>query len=209
MHNKSHHFGTENIKKSYFVGLKSIILRKMQKYAEREVYWLRKVVILPPLPPKKSKYYTKMFVISLAKHKMYKYLDKKIVIGFLQGKKFTWEKWLWSHHSHCYCTKMSFQSKNTPWRKETNNQTLNYECLVFICSGSVEASVVAKCNPCASSPCHNRGLCQGSHSHSQPYTCTCKDGFTVIIPQPPSPILPNSTIKKMFRSCHLPPWTRK
>uniref|UniRef100_A0A3Q2XQI2 Slit homolog 1b (Drosophila) n=1 Tax=Hippocampus comes TaxID=109280 RepID=A0A3Q2XQI2_HIPCM len=48
----------------------------------------------------------------------------------------------------------------------------------FLCQGSVEASVVAKCNPCASSPCHNQGLCQGSHSHSQPYTCTCNDGFT-------------------------------
>ncbi|XP_061685781.1 slit homolog 1 protein-like isoform X1 [Syngnathoides biaculeatus] len=48
----------------------------------------------------------------------------------------------------------------------------------FLCRGTVEASVVVKCNPCASSPCHNRGLCHQSASPSQPYTCTCSHGFT-------------------------------
>ncbi|XP_049576546.1 slit homolog 1b isoform X3 [Syngnathus scovelli] len=47
----------------------------------------------------------------------------------------------------------------------------------FLCQASVEASVAAKCNPCASSPCHNGGLCRALRSHSPPYACTCKDGF--------------------------------
>ncbi|XP_077575592.1 slit homolog 1b [Stigmatopora nigra] len=48
----------------------------------------------------------------------------------------------------------------------------------FLCQGVVDASIVAKCNPCASSPCQNQGVCEGLPSHSQPYTCTCKNGFT-------------------------------
>uniref|UniRef100_A0A3B4YZ18 Slit guidance ligand 1 n=1 Tax=Seriola lalandi dorsalis TaxID=1841481 RepID=A0A3B4YZ18_SERLL len=40
----------------------------------------------------------------------------------------------------------------------------------------VEASVQAKCSPCMSSPCQNQGVCQVHHT--QPFTCTCKAGFT-------------------------------
>ncbi|KAM7394699.1 hypothetical protein PAMP_021485 [Pampus punctatissimus] len=46
----------------------------------------------------------------------------------------------------------------------------------FQCLGPVEASVQAKCSPCVSSPCQNQGVCQVHHT--QPYTCTCKAGFT-------------------------------
>ncbi|XP_060923455.1 slit homolog 1 protein-like [Limanda limanda] len=46
----------------------------------------------------------------------------------------------------------------------------------FQCLGPVEASVQAKCSPCVSSPCQNQGVCQVQHT--QPYTCTCKAGFT-------------------------------
>uniref|UniRef100_A0A3B4YIP9 Slit guidance ligand 1 n=1 Tax=Seriola lalandi dorsalis TaxID=1841481 RepID=A0A3B4YIP9_SERLL len=46
----------------------------------------------------------------------------------------------------------------------------------FQCLGPVEASVQAKCSPCMSSPCQNQGVCQVHHT--QPFTCTCKAGFT-------------------------------
>ncbi|KAM4611248.1 slit homolog 1b [Polymixia lowei] len=46
----------------------------------------------------------------------------------------------------------------------------------FQCLGPVEASVQAKCSPCLSSPCLNKGLCQ-SHP-TELYSCVCKAGFT-------------------------------
>lgn len=41
----------------------------------------------------------------------------------------------------------------------------------------MDADVLAKCNPCLSSPCLNRGVC-----HSDPaevYRCSCPPGFKV------------------------------
>lgn len=45
----------------------------------------------------------------------------------------------------------------------------------FQCNGPVEASVQAKCSPCVSSPCQNRGQCRDDHT--QQYTCSCPTGF--------------------------------
>uniref|UniRef100_A0A669D5W5 Slit homolog 1 protein n=1 Tax=Oreochromis niloticus TaxID=8128 RepID=A0A669D5W5_ORENI len=45
----------------------------------------------------------------------------------------------------------------------------------FECSGDVDTAVLAKCNPCLSSPCHNQGIC---HSDLvEIYRCSCPPGF--------------------------------
>uniref|UniRef100_A0A669DUN9 Slit homolog 1 protein n=1 Tax=Oreochromis niloticus TaxID=8128 RepID=A0A669DUN9_ORENI len=47
----------------------------------------------------------------------------------------------------------------------------------FECSGDVDTAVLAKCNPCLSSPCHNQGIC---HSDLvEIYRCSCPPGFKV------------------------------
>uniref|UniRef100_A0A8B9HWX2 Slit homolog 1a (Drosophila) n=1 Tax=Astyanax mexicanus TaxID=7994 RepID=A0A8B9HWX2_ASTMX len=45
----------------------------------------------------------------------------------------------------------------------------------FECQGNVDPAILAKCNPCLSSPCLNHGSC-----HTDPvevYKCTCAEGF--------------------------------
>uniref|UniRef100_A0A7N8X7R7 Slit homolog 1a (Drosophila) n=1 Tax=Mastacembelus armatus TaxID=205130 RepID=A0A7N8X7R7_9TELE len=45
----------------------------------------------------------------------------------------------------------------------------------FECTGDVDAAVLAKCNPCLSSPCLNQGIC---HSDLvEIYRCSCPPGF--------------------------------
>ncbi|XP_049927043.1 slit homolog 1a isoform X3 [Epinephelus moara] len=45
----------------------------------------------------------------------------------------------------------------------------------FECTGDVDSTVLAKCNPCLSSPCLNQGIC---HSDAvEIYRCSCPPGF--------------------------------
>uniref|UniRef100_A0A665VHV4 Slit homolog 1 protein n=1 Tax=Echeneis naucrates TaxID=173247 RepID=A0A665VHV4_ECHNA len=47
----------------------------------------------------------------------------------------------------------------------------------FECTGDVDTAVLAKCNPCLSSPCLNQGIC---HSDLvEIYRCSCPPGFKV------------------------------
>lgn len=48
---------------------------------------------------------------------------------------------------------------------------------LLVSVGNVDTSVLAKCNPCLSSPCLNHGIC-----HNDPveiYRCNCPPGFKV------------------------------
>uniref|UniRef100_A0A3B5KZ23 Slit homolog 2 (Drosophila) n=1 Tax=Xiphophorus couchianus TaxID=32473 RepID=A0A3B5KZ23_9TELE len=45
----------------------------------------------------------------------------------------------------------------------------------FTCTGPVDLSIQAKCDPCLSSPCKNDGTCSGDPVHY--YRCTCPYGF--------------------------------
>ncbi|KAK1792099.1 hypothetical protein P4O66_001877 [Electrophorus voltai] len=45
----------------------------------------------------------------------------------------------------------------------------------FECQDDVDPAVLAKCNPCLSSPCWNHGVCQTDLTEL--YRCTCIDGF--------------------------------
>uniref|UniRef100_A0A3Q2ZBX8 Slit homolog 2 (Drosophila) n=1 Tax=Kryptolebias marmoratus TaxID=37003 RepID=A0A3Q2ZBX8_KRYMA len=45
----------------------------------------------------------------------------------------------------------------------------------FTCTGPVDLTIQAKCNPCLSSPCKNNGTCANDPVHY--YCCTCPYGF--------------------------------
>lgn len=45
----------------------------------------------------------------------------------------------------------------------------------FECQGEVDTAILAKCNPCISNPCLNRGTCQADEIEG--YRCNCFQGF--------------------------------
>uniref|UniRef100_A0A8C5EBE9 Slit homolog 1a (Drosophila) n=1 Tax=Gouania willdenowi TaxID=441366 RepID=A0A8C5EBE9_GOUWI len=45
----------------------------------------------------------------------------------------------------------------------------------FECTGDVDTAVLAKCNPCLSSPCQNQGIC--TSDLVEIYRCSCPSGF--------------------------------
>jgi len=60
------------------------------------------------------------------------------------------------------------------------NTTINFLTTWYF-SGDVDMTVLAKCNPCLSSPCLNHGIC---HSDTMEiYRCSCPPGFKVRAPQ--------------------------
>lgn len=54
-------------------------------------------------------------------------------------------------------------------------------------SGPVDINIVAKCDPCLSSPCKNNGTC--SRDPAELYRCACPYGYKVRRPPPPSRLL--------------------
>lgn len=57
---------------------------------------------------------------------------------------------------------------------------LTFVLVTFTSPGDVDTAVLAKCNPCLSSPCLNQGIC---HSDLvEIYRCSCPPGFKVRTP---------------------------
>ncbi|KAK7148029.1 hypothetical protein R3I93_012363 [Phoxinus phoxinus] len=45
----------------------------------------------------------------------------------------------------------------------------------FECQGEVDTAIIAKCNPCVSSPCVHHGRCEADQADA--YRCSCPEGF--------------------------------
>lgn len=112
-------------------------------------------------------------------------------VGYLTG----WRQATKSLASHAVLARMAWRENCcSPHRQRSLNAQVSLFCwhgnitpvkvvdaidshLFYVSSGDVDSSVLAKCNPCLSSPCLNQGIC---HSDLvEIYRCSCPPGFKV------------------------------